>query len=274
MNQRITELLQKRGVALISAVPLKSCRILRPYKLEKCGFDPQGELTVYMLAVPYLAKCHEGNLSSYAVPRDYHGYFDALFAEVIPILQREFDGYRFCGFADNSPIAECDAAAKAGLGILGDNSLLITEKYSSFVFLGEIITDLPCPEARALPIKRCEGCGACKKACSATDAGCLSALTQKKGELSDAEKAAIKKGGKVWGCDRCQEVCPHTKRAIERGTIFTDVDYFKESLISNLTTEILQEMSDGDFALRAYSWRGRGTTTRNLRIFEDDNNLT
>lgn len=273
MNHRITELLQKRGVALISAVPLKSCRILRPYKLEKCGFDLQSDLTAYMLAVPYLAKHQGGNLSSYAVPRDYHGYFDALFAEVIPILQSEFGNYRFAGFADNSPIAECDAAAKAGLGILGDNGLLITEKYSSFVFLGEIITDLPCPEAKALPIKGCEGCGACKRACPAKELGCLSALTQKKGELSDAEIAAIKEGGKAWGCDRCQEVCPHTKRAFERGTIYTDVDYFKESLITRLTPEILQKMSDGDFALRAYSWRGRGTVLRNLRFFEDDNNL-
>lgn len=279
MTDRIIDLLLERGISLASPIPLEACLILRPYKLERCGFSPDSTLTAYMFAVPYFAEYPKGNLSAYAVPRDYHGYFTALFAELIPILQKEYEGYRFFGFADNSPIDERDAAAKAGLGILGDNGLLITKKYSSYVFLGEIITDLPCADAKTFSVVKCEGCGACKKNCPASNGVCLSALTQKKGAFTKDEEDIIRNCGTIWGCDICQEVCPHTKRALREGTIYTDIDYFKCDLISALTVERLQKMSSEEFDLRAYSWRGRETVERNLQLLKktsgsplDDNN--
>ena len=52
-------------------------------------------------------------------------------------------GAIFCGFSDHSPIDERDTAAKGGLGVIGRNRLLINEEYSSFCFIGEIISDIP-----------------------------------------------------------------------------------------------------------------------------------
>ena len=152
--------------------------------------------------------------------------------------------------------------------MIGDNGMLITPKHSSYVFLGEIITDIP-TTATPYPIKHCNGCGACKRACPMEKiGGCLSALTQKKGELSPAEEQAILEFGSVWGCDICQEVCPHTQKAISEGTIYTDIEYFKTALLPSLTRSALDEMTDLEFSRRAYSWRGRAVIGRNLDLIK------
>ena len=268
MDNAIKEIFSSHGIELFGAIPLSLCRVTREYKIKKAGFESLDSLYAIVFAVPYLAKAENRNISAYAVPRDYHLYFKELFAKMIPSLEEKFKGHRFASFADDSPIDERDAAARVGLGILGDNGLLITEKYSSFVFLGEIITDLPL-ECEVAEPKNCEGCGSCKRICPMGEIGvCLSALTQKKGELEEGETAAIKKYGTAWGCDACQMVCPHTVRALKNGTIYTDVEFFKTNLIPHLTTEILDGMSDEDFGSRAYSWRGRKTIRRNLEIIE------
>ena len=148
-------------------------------------------------------------------------------AAVLPQLREAYPDLTFALFADHSPIMEVDAAARAGLGVLGMNGLLLTPGYGSFVFIGELITDAdytlvtgePIPDFPADP-PRCEGCGLCVKACPAgcragDRSGCLSALTQKKGDLTPEETAAIVKGGLVWGCDACQLACPHNRAIIE-----------------------------------------------------------
>lgn len=270
MIDRILKLLYDRGISLAAPISLENCIILRQHKLQKVGFPDIDGLAAIVFAVPYLTEHKEKNISAYAIPRDYHIYFDGLFKDLSAQLESEFPQHRFVGFADNSPIDERDAAAKAGLGIIGDNDMLITEKYSSYVFLGEIITDIPY-NGEAHEIKRCEGCGACAASCPKYEIGeCLSALTQKKGDLCEKEMADIKKYGSLWGCDICQEVCPHTLRAIDNGTIYTDIDFFKNDTIPTLTSDILQNMSDEIFAKRAYSWRGRKTIERNICIFEDN----
>lgn len=268
MTEFIEKLLKEAGIELYAPISLKNCNITRQYKLERCGFSDTSSLTAIMIAVPYLVKHETRNLSAYAIPKDYHAFFKAFFGKLIPLLEKEYPLYRFVGFADDSPIDERSAAAMAGLGIVGDNGMLITEKYSSYVFLGEIITDLPI-ESHSGEITRCEGCGKCKRACPISEAGqCLSALTQKKGDLSIEEQQMILKHGYAWGCDICQEVCPHTKKAIADGTIYTDIDFFKAENLPFLTVADIDEMSDEEFATRAYSWRGRRTIRRNLELFE------
>ena len=99
-------------------------------------------------------------------------------------------------------------------------------------------------------------------------AACLSALTQKKGELNEEEQAKLLSNKLAWGCDRCQEVCPFTKAAKESGSIYTTIDYFKKEAIPQLTENSVLNMSDTAFAARAYSWKGLPTITRNLKILE------
>lgn len=263
---------EKKRIDCFAPIPLGDCRITRPYLLERAGI---ADGSVIVLAIPYASSAcidPERNLSAYAVSKDYHGFFQSLFDELLPKLKARFPQYRFAGFADHSPIAEAEAAAAAGLGIIGKNHLLITPKYSSYVFLGELITDakLPC---KASPISYCEDCGACMRRCPAATIGCcLSALTQKKGDLTEAEKAQILSHGSVWGCDICQEVCPHTKKALQNGTIFSPIPYFEEHSLPHLTLGALQRMSDEEFCTRAYSWRGRSVIERNLKLFEQTEN--
>ena len=261
---------EKKSIDCFAPIPLRACRIIKPYLLERAGIT---DGTVVVLAIPYFSRVctnPDRNLSAYAVSKDYHGFFKSLFDELLPALQAAFPHHRFAGFADHSPIAEVEAASAAGLGKIGRNHLLITPKYSSYVFLGELITDavIPC---QVRPISYCENCGACKKRCPAPTIGtCLSALTQKKGILTAAEEEQILAYRSVWGCDICQEVCLHTKMAIQNGSIFSPIPYFEEQTLPHLTVQALRDMSEEDFEKRAYSWRGRTVIERNLKLFEQN----
>ena len=274
MHDHLTDLLHDFGIEDFAQIKLKSDLILKPYKLTRAGFDDEKELYAIIFAVPYLVKDQGKNISAYAFARDYHLYFKNLFDEIIPKIKEKYPAYSFAGFTDDSPINERLAAASGGLGILGLNGMLITEKYSSYVFLGEIITDMPL-DTKEFEEKKCEECGACMRACPKNDCGvCLSELTQKKGELTDKEKLAIQKYGSAWGCDICQEVCPHTKKAIKTGTIYTNINFFTGNIISKLSSSILDSMSDEEFSTRAYSWRKRDTIRRNLLLLEDKSDQT
>ena len=266
----LSEILQKNHIDCFAALPLSACKVTKPYLLERAGIT---EGSVLLLAVPYFTPAcadPERNLSAYAVGRNYHAFFDALFEELLPLLKARYPEHRFAAFADHSPIAEIEAAARAGLGVIGKNGLLLTERYSSYVFLGELLTDALLPYTLVQP-RSCEDCGLCQSACPMSRIGtCLSALTQKKGELDGEEIAALRRWGSCWGCDLCQEVCPHTLRALQSGTIYTPIPYFHESNIPKLTLDVLDAMEEDEFLQRAYSWRKRETIRRNLLLLQEE----
>ena len=270
MLDTVRELLTKNKIHLVAPIPLSDCRITRKYLLDRADII---DGTAFVFAIPYLSSTsldNERNISAYAAPPDYHGFSASLFEEILPSLRTSFPNNKFVGFSDHSPIDERLAAASAGLGILGDSGLLITEKYSSYVFLGEIITDASI-ECVAKEPRYCEGCGACRDACPySLSGGCLSALTQKKGELTKEEEAIIIKYGSAWGCDICQAVCPHTARAIKEKTIISPIPYFSKDVIPHLTADLICQMADSEFSRRAYSWRGRETIMRNLRLLQTE----
>ena len=271
--QLFRDFFAREGIELYGFLSLDECKIIRPYLLERCGVE-RGSAVVF--AVPYYSRAAETesrNVSLNAVPRDYHLYFKELSQRFEEAAKREFPEARFGFFSDHSPIDEVNAAAKAGLGVIGRNHLLISEKYSSFIFLAEIVTDLELP-SETREIGFCGNCGLCSSACPVdlSVEECLSALTQKKGGLTAAEKEKILAHGLVWGCDRCQTACPHTQRAIKNESIYSPVDFFCEKCIPALTADTLEGMSDDDFRERAYSWRGKETILRNLKLFEDGSN--
>ena len=269
MKNTISKLLAARGISLSAPIALKECNVTRAYLLERAGIT---DGTAFRFAVPYYTtECDNParNISAYAVSRDYHRFFAALFDELLPLLRKEFPEHKFAGFTDHSPIAEGEAAVRAGLGFFGCNHLFLTSEFSSYVFLGEIVTDALI-EAPAGEIKVCQGCGACHAACPVdlTVAQCLSALTQKKGLLNDAEQGAVLAHGCAWGCDRCLEACPVTKQAKKSGSIYTTIPFFKDNAIPHLTADTIRAMSEEEFASRAYSWRGREVVLRNLELLE------
>ena len=261
----IRKLLLEEGIEYVSAISLKDCKIKKPYLLEKTGIKEEDASTI-VFAVPYYAgEKEDRNISLYAIPRDYHLYFSLLFERVIQKLKKDYPDGIFAGFSDHSPIDEIHAAAASGLGIIGKNHLLITEKYSSFVFIGCIITNVKCETLYYEP-KECANCGRCASVCPCglDIEKCISALSQKKGELSESEANALISSGTVWGCDICQLACPHSFAISE-----TKIPFFLQKRIPKLTKGIINDMSDKDFSDRAYSWRGKKTILRNLEVIEN-----
>ena len=176
------------------------------------------------------------------------------------------------GYGDHSPISEVSAALVSGLGIVGDNGLIINEKYGSYVFIGDVVTDIE-PEllgaVAPLDVKGCHHCGACKRACPTgilrgEGEDCLSAITQRKGELTGDECDMMRKYNTAWGCDLCQSICPYNKSAKT-----TPIEFFQRERISELTRELLDSMDKETFLRRAFSWRGRKTVERNLDILAE-----
>ena len=262
MLKTIKQLLRDEHIELAAALPLSATRITKPYLLEKCGIT---DGSAVCFAIPYYTAPRDvPNLSAYAYAEDYHFYVRELGERLCAKLSSLYPGNRFAVFADHSPIDERHAAALSGLGIIGRHGMLITEPYSSYVFLAELITDAPL-EDESCEIKYCRGCGACRAACPFELKGnCLSALTQKKGVLSPEEQSLIRKHGSVWGCDKCSEACPHTHIARNRGTLNSPIPFFSQARITHLTLSQLEAMDDQTFARRAYSWRGRETIKRNV----------
>ncbi len=251
-------------------IPFSACHLRRPDLIERRGVPAADIKSAVLFLIPYYVKDGAGNISLYARSGDYHAYSEGLFGRLIPKLEEAY-GERFLGFADKSPIEENIAASMAGLGVMGANYMLISEAYGSFVFLGELLSTAS-PEilgydGRELSATHCLQCGACKRECPMTGMGldCLSAVTQKKGELTAAERAYVKEYGSAWGCDICQLVCPMNGKIQE-----TPIDFFRENRIVSLTKELLDGMTEEEFRARSFSWRGKAPLYRNLDILSED----
>jgi len=275
----VKNILLPQGI-LTGAIPLSECRITKPYLLDKCGISTT-DGTAIMLAVPYVVSDiarGEHNVSLYAAAKDYHLFFNRLSDTLLPHLSLEFPQVSFAIFADHSPIDEIDAAVRAGLGVKGQNGLLLTREYGSFVFIGEIVTNalVECegyiPRSEKLP--QCSNCGSCLASCPAgciadSRDGCLSALTQKKGELTPCEQVALASHSLVWGCDECQLACPINQKIL-KDNVSTGVEFFRKDLTPWLDEETVKSMSDDEFSSRAYAWRGKDAVLRNIKLKNTD----
>ena len=256
------------GIEVYGALSIEDADIINARLLEREGFIAR---SVLVFLVPYYAG-ETVNLSRYAAARDYHIVLREISGRLIEGIKSRYPEAHAKGYGDHSPIAERAAALRAGLGILGDNGLIINEKYGSYVFIGDVITDLSPDALFAKPaqeVKHCLHCGRCKAACPTgilrgEGEDCLSAITQRKGSLTEGEIALMKKYNTVWGCDLCQTACPYNNEPH-----VSPFSFFKEDLIPHLTLDILENMSDAVFSERAFAWRGRKTVERNLSLFEE-----
>lgn len=250
----------KEQIFLYGLLPLSACSIIHRGLLNKT--IPEAT-SVLIFAVPYFTSAYpERNLSLYCLPYDYHLYLSTLHQRLISFLKELYPQGRFAGFGDHSPLDERMAAAKAGIGVLGDNGLLLTQRYGSYVFLAEVLTDLPCKE-QAGQVGECLHCGRCKKACPCHFEACASGIGQKKGALSEEEERLVYQTGLIWGCDRCQQVCPYQEKAEP-----SPIPFFSENILLRLDRSTLAAMPDEELRKRAFGWRGRQPIERNLAIFE------
>ncbi len=268
MQNAIKSYFSSHNIEYYATRSYADCREINPGLTDRQGFVPRSVI-IYLL--PYYSG-ETVNLSRYAASLDYHLIISEINSGLTELLKSYRPDAKIKGYGDHSPIDERHAALTAGLGIAGDNGLIINEKYGSFVFIGDIVTDIAPDDLSAtlpMPILRCEGCGLCRAACPTgilrgEGDDCLSAITQRKGELSESEMALMRECNTLWGCDLCQTACPHNADPIH-----TPIGFFHRDRIPHLTSGLLDNMTDGEFKSRAFAWRKRATLQRNLAVLGD-----
>lgn len=268
MQNAIKSYFLSHNIEYFATLSYADCREINPGLTDRQGFVPRSVI-IYLL--PYYSG-ETVNLSRYAASLDYHIIISEINSGLSALLKSYRPDAKIKGYGDHSPIDERHAALSAGLGIAGDNGLIINEKYGSFVFIGDVVTDISPDELSAtfpMPILRCEGCGLCRDACPTgilrgEGDDCLSAITQRKGELSESEMALMREYNTLWGCDLCQIACPHNADPNP-----TPIEFFHRDRIPYLTSELLDNMTDEEFKSRAFAWRKRATLQRNLAILGD-----
>lgn len=159
-------------------------------------------------------------ISRHALGRDYHGVMRERLLRLAGAVEEM--GGRWRIFADAGPVMEKPWAERAGLGWQGGNSLLLHERYGSWLLLGEVVTDLDL-EPDPPGLDRCGDCRICLERCPAgalvapgvlEARRCLSYLTaEHRGAIPREARPLL--GNRIFGCDRCQEVCPWNRAVPE-----------------------------------------------------------
>lgn len=159
-----------------------------------------------------------GRIARYARGKDYHKLIKKRLVKLLLELQKEHPDAAFKAFVDTAPLPERELAKRAGIGWVGKHTLIIHPRLGSYMFLGGIVMTL---DAQNPPgVKRvtdhCGTCTRCIDACPTeaitpyrVDARrCISYLTIEHRSEIDPQLAS-RMGDWVYGCDVCQEVCPH-----------------------------------------------------------------
>jgi len=157
-----------------------------------------------------------GKVACYAWGRDYHNLISKRLRKVVRDLRAEVSGFEGYWSVDARPLIERAWAARAGLGFAAKNCMVIVPSETSYLFLAVILVNIPLPPDAPLG-DHCGTCRRCLDACPTdafTTAGeldarrCISYLTiEHRGAIQEALRPLM--GRWVFGCDDCQEVCPH-----------------------------------------------------------------
>ena len=157
-------------------------------------------------------------ISKYAYGTDYHFVIKQKLNELLYSIQNTIGAVSGRAFVDSAPVLDKAWAAKSGLGWIGKNSNLITQKVGSFYFIAELIIDLELQYDHATT-NHCGTCTACIDACPTNaivdqyvvdGSKCISYFTI---ELKENIPSNMKGLFNDWafGCDICQDVCPWNK---------------------------------------------------------------
>lgn len=261
-------------------------------RINPLGYLEEGK-TIISIAFPYLAfnkkdislssntdienineKYNEG-FSVYTRGLDYHYVLNKYLSEIAKIIEKYGGKSKF--FVDSNALPERYIAYLAGVGFIGKNNLVITKKYGSYVFLGEVITDLEFYDKDKghfediNSFEKCGNCNICYRECPTKAINsvrkncniCLSYLTQKK-ELKDWEMKKLE--GRLFGCDSCQKRCPYNEN-IE----YSNIKEFKSfDFMNNVNEDFIINMSNGEFKetfkKTSCGWRGKNILKRNALI--------
>lgn len=234
--------------------------------------------SIIVCAFPYyIEQNHESNISKYCHGLDYHLVIKEKLTDLCEEIKKKVESFKYKVFADNGPLVDRYLAYLSGIGYFGINNNIITDKYGSYIFIGYIVTNYDLKPDKPTD-KKCMNCNKCVKYCpgNALEGNykmdpkkCVSFITQKKEELTLEEIEKLKNNKSVFGCDICQQVCPHNKNICE-----SNIDEFTTNLITNLNKDEINSISNKEFKRRykdrAFSWRGRNIIKRNMDILKDE----
>lgn len=218
---------------------------------------------------PYYVPFHgESNLSRYTWSTDYHIVVNTYLQRVVDKLTSLVPSAQHSIHCDTSPLADRYMAYLAGLGFYGKNKCFINPTWGSYVVIGTILTTIPF-EPNQPNTETCLGCNQCIHTCLGNCLStnrfqfetCKSYLTQKKGDLTDDERIIIGKSPLLFGCDQCQEVCPHNHNIpITPIVEFQHIEPLLDA--SELETMTNREFK-AKYGKRAFAWRGKAILLRN-----------
>ena len=178
--------------------------------------DAKSVVSLLLNYYPYDTQISDSfKISKYAYGQDYHFVIKEKLKELLHSIQENIGAVSGRAFVDSAPVLDKAWAAKSGLGWIGKNSNLLTQKVGSFYFIAELILDLELDYDYAVT-DHCGSCTACIDACpteaiiepyKVNGSKCISYYTI---ELKDNLPIEMKGSFDDWafGCDICQDVCP------------------------------------------------------------------
>ncbi|MBS4210835.1 tRNA epoxyqueuosine(34) reductase QueG [Bacillus sp. FJAT-50079] len=203
---------------------------------------------------------------------DYHVLVREKLEQLGKYIDSRVPEARFKFMVDTGELVDRAVAERAGIGWSGKNCSIITPEFGSYVYLGEMITNLPFEPDE--PIY--DQCGECRKCIDICPTGalvqpgqlnaqrCIAFLTQTKGILPDEFRGKL--GNRLYGCDTCQTVCPKNKGMNFEGhpKMKPDPEVVKPLLLPLL--QISNREFREKFGEIAGSWRGKKPIQRNAII--------
>jgi epoxyqueuosine reductase len=159
-------------------------------------------------------------IARYALGSDYHPLMKERLRQLEAYLALVYPGHSTRSFIDSGPVLEKQWAQLCGLGFIGKHSLLVNRSEGSWFFIGVLLTTAPLTPDRP----ETDGCGHCDRCITACPTGaletpyvldirrCISYHTiEKKEPMSSVVRERL--GGRIFGCDACQEACPYNRFA-------------------------------------------------------------
>lgn len=203
---------------------------------------------------------------------DYHTVLREKLKEIEAFLVERVPGMKFRSMVDTGELVDRAVAERAGIGWSGKNCSIITPEFGSYVYLGEMITNIPFAPDEAIE-DQCGDCTLCIDVCptgAIVQGGqldshrCVAFQTQTKGFLPDEFREKI--GNRIYGCDTCQTVCPKNKgKKNWLHAAFEPEPELAKPLLAPLLSMTNKEFKS-QFGHMSGSWRGKKPIQRNAII--------
>ncbi len=253
----------------------------------------EGATSIISIAVAYPAKMQErvtskkgerrGIFSRASWGQDYHIVLRERLKKLEAFILEKVPEATCKSMVDTGELADRAVAERAGIGWSGKNCSIITPEFGSYVYLGEMITNLPFEPDTPME----DQCGTCTKCLDACPTGaliqggqinakrCISFLTQTKEIIPEEFREKI--GNRLYGCDSCQTACP-----VNKGMDFhhhSEVE--PEPEIAKPLLQPILSLSNRQFKEKfghvSGAWRGKNPIQRNailaLAHFKEESSL-